>query len=139
MIYIVHIDAWHSEKKFHELTDEEIVKMYEEDTTFIDCYNSVDELAAAWNIDQCFYQNMSYMRVINEPKESFEITSVSREDLESAGFDTSDVDDSTMERLASKMGDAYVSNGFWIDLPIIAEYLEIPKKENNEKQEEDEL
>ena len=74
----------------------------------------------------------------DDPKESFEITSVSREDLDLAGFDTSDVDDSTMERLADKMGDAYVSNGFWIDLPIIAEYLEIPKKCETEE-EEDEL
>ena len=77
---------------------------------------------------------LDLLGIEDEPKESFEITSVSREDLDAAGFDTSDVDDSTMERLASKMGDAYCSNGFWIDLPIIAEYLEIPKKENNEKQ-----
>lgn len=58
----------------------------------------------------------------------FKITSVSREDLESIGFATNDVDDSTMERLASKMADAYCDNGFWIDLPIIAESLGIPKK-----------
>ncbi len=62
----------------------------------------------------------------------FKITSVAREDLEGIGFDTSEVDDSIMERLASKMADAYLENGFWIDLPIIAEYLEIPKKKDNE-------
>lgn len=58
--------------------------------------------------------------------EYFEITSVSREDLEQAGFDTSKVDDATMKRLASKMADAYCDNGFWVDLEIIAEALEIP-------------
>ena len=33
-----------------------------------------------------------------------------------------------MERLASKMADAYCENGFWIDLDIIAEYLGIEVK-----------
>ena len=57
----------------------------------------------------------------------FQITSVAREDLESRGFDTSKVEDGTMERLASKMADAYCEQSFWIDLDIIAEHLEIPK------------
>lgn len=38
-------------------------------------------------------------------KEYFTITSVAREDLEGIGYDTSKVDDSTMERLASKMAE----------------------------------
>lgn len=59
---------------------------------------------------------------------AFTITSVCRADLEGEGYDTSNIDDATMERLASKMADAYCDNGFWIDLPIIAEHLEIPKK-----------
>lgn len=58
----------------------------------------------------------------------FKITSVCREDLEGLGYDTSKVDDGDMERLAGKMADAYLDNGFWIDLPIIADYMEIPKK-----------
>jgi hypothetical protein len=61
-------------------------------------------------------------------KEFFKITSVSRDDLETAGFDTSEVSDATMEQLANRMCSAYLENGFWIDLPIIAEYLEIPRK-----------
>lgn len=61
-------------------------------------------------------------------KEYFNITSVARADLEGIGYDTSKVDDATMERLASKMADAYCDNGFWIDLPILADYLEIPKQ-----------
>ncbi len=63
------------------------------------------------------------------PRDSFSITSVSREDLEGIGYDTSKIEDGTMEHLASKMADAYCDNGFWIDLPILADYLEIPKKE----------
>lgn len=65
-----------------------------------------------------------------EEQEYFEITSVARADLEGIGYDTSEVDDSTMYRLASKMADAYCDQVFWIDLPIIADYLEIPTKED---------
>jgi hypothetical protein len=65
---------------------------------------------------------------MEKKKEFFEITSVSREDLEGIGYDTSEVDDGTMERLASKMADAYCDQVFWINLPIIADHLEIPKQ-----------
>jgi len=58
---------------------------------------------------------------------SFAITYVCRADLEGAGFDTKKVDNATMEHLASKMADAYCDDGFWIDLPIIAEHLNIPR------------
>ncbi len=58
----------------------------------------------------------------------FEITSVARADLDGVGYDTSKVDDRTMETLASKMGEAYVEQAFWIDLEIIADNLGIPKK-----------
>jgi hypothetical protein len=58
----------------------------------------------------------------------FPITSLHRDDLEGLGYDTSNVDDGTMQELASKMADAYLDQVFWIDLPIIADELEIPKK-----------
>lgn len=63
-------------------------------------------------------------------KEHFAITSVSREDLEARGYETENVDDETMERLASKMSDAYCDNGFWVDLETLADHLGIPKKDN---------
>lgn len=71
-------------------------------------------------------------------KESFVISEVSREDLEELGFDTSEVSDETMERLASKLGDDYCEQLFWTSLDIIAEYMEIPKKELKEVIEWDE-
>jgi len=58
----------------------------------------------------------------------FPITSVHRDDLKGLGYDTSNVDDGTMQELASKMADAYLNQVFWIDLPIIADELEIPMK-----------
>ena len=62
-------------------------------------------------------------------KESFAISHVSRADLEGLGFDTSEVSDGTMERLASKLGDDYCEQLFWTSLKIWAEdYFEIPKR-----------
>lgn len=66
---------------------------------------------------------------LNHDDGAFQITSVHRDDLEGRGYDTSKVDDATMEQLASKMSDAYTGNDvFWIDLDIIADHLEIPKQ-----------
>ena len=58
----------------------------------------------------------------------FPITSVCLADLEEAGFDTKDVDDTTMSELASNMADAYCEFAFWADLKILAEELEIRKQ-----------
>ncbi len=56
----------------------------------------------------------------------FPVTHVSRDDLQGRGFDVTDVDDYTMERIAGKMGSAYCDNGYWIDIDIIAEDV-VPK------------
>lgn len=59
----------------------------------------------------------------------FPITSVTREDLEDIGFDTSDVSDDTMKKLAQKLSDNYCEQLFWESLETIAEgYLKIPRK-----------
>lgn len=71
-----------------------------------------------------------------EQKEFFEITSVSREDLESRGFDTSNVTDEMMQELASKMADDYCEQLFWDSMTIIAkECLNIPMKDINPNEE----
>jgi hypothetical protein len=62
-------------------------------------------------------------------KDYFKITSVHRDDLEHRGFDTSNVDDATMEKLADKMSDAYLDGSFWEDLELIADILGIPRKD----------
>lgn len=69
-------------------------------------------------------------------KDKFNISALSRDDLESIGFDASDVDDDTMERLADKLGEDYCEQLFWTSLEIIAEEgFSIPRKES-EKDEE---
>lgn len=62
-------------------------------------------------------------------QESFVITSVSREDLESLGFNAAEVSDDTMQELANKLANDYCEQLFWISLEILAkEYFNIPKK-----------
>lgn len=63
------------------------------------------------------------------PGSYFPITFICEEDLISRGFDTSNVDDATMKRLASKMADDYLEQMFWISLDTLAEAIGIPKKE----------
>lgn len=60
-------------------------------------------------------------------KDYFVVTRVHRDDLASIGYDVSNVTDETMQELADELGEAYVNDGFWIDLPIIAEHLGIPE------------
>ena len=69
------------------------------------------------------------MATIEEMSKEFKITSVTREDLEMRGFDTTNITDEQMERLAQKMCDDYLEQMFWISLDIIAEdIIGIPKK-----------
>lgn len=71
---------------------------------------------------------MNTQKILQEEQyKDFPITSVCRADLESAGFNTKNVDDGTMSELASKMADAYCDNGFWIELEVLAEYLKIKR------------
>jgi hypothetical protein len=66
---------------------------------------------------------------MTKQQEFFEITSVSRADLTQAGFHAEKIDDKTMRKLAEKMADAYCGQGFWSDLEISAEGLEIRMKD----------
>ena len=61
------------------------------------------------------------MATFEEMNKEFKITSVSREDLECRGFDTTNITDAQMEELARKMCDDYLEQMFWISLDIIAE------------------
>ena len=69
------------------------------------------------------------MATTEEMNKEFKITSVTREDLEMRGFDTTNITDAQMERLAQKMCDDYLEQMFWISLDSIAEdIIGIPKK-----------
>lgn len=66
-IYVVHIDLLEDvDEIFQQLSDEEVVKLCEKDTNLEnhDVYDTIEEFVAAWNTDEIFPPNSSYMRVI---------------------------------------------------------------------------
>ena len=63
----------------------------------------------------------------------FPITSVAREDLESQGFDASNVTDDQMAEIADHMQDAYCDDAFWVELDVIADDMGIPRKDDDSK------
>lgn len=66
-------------------------------------------------------------------KEYFDIPlSISREDLEHIGFDAEQISDDEIEDLAQKMADAYLDNGYWIDMKVLADLNGYPKKDEEE-------
>lgn len=85
------------------------------------CEMFFDPERNVWFVSEEDYHKLS-------PREYFPITSVSREDLEERGFDTSGVSDAKMERLASKMADDYLEQLFWTSLDILAELQGIPRR-----------
>lgn len=62
----------------------------------------------------------------------FYITSVHRDDLETLGFDVSEVTDEEMKSLAKHMSNDYCEQLFHSSLEILAECMGIPKKKENE-------
>jgi len=56
------------------------------------------------------------------------ITTVSLQDLDAAGFDTTNVSEETVTRIAGMMEDSYLEDGYWHDLRAAANKLNIPKK-----------
>ena len=92
-------------------------------------FDSCDELVSEINAEgPCAPDpGKHYIRVIRTPETFFPITSVHRDDLEAAGFEVSGVSDETMERLAKRMADDYITQLFWTSLKITAEELNIPE------------
>lgn len=69
-------------------------------------------------------QEQSFLRQLKDG--DFSIASVSREDLQSIGFDTRSVTDNQMCHLAKKMSDDYLDQLYWSSMRIIAEGLDFP-------------
>jgi hypothetical protein len=117
-----------SSEKFDRKTDDEtIIRAWKEG----EAERYTPELFAEIVNDEDFCDLMNWVRVIDEPDGYFEISTLHRDDLESIGYDTGSVDDSVMKTLASKLGSDYCEQLFWSSLPIIADHLEIPKRNDN--------
>jgi hypothetical protein len=63
-------------------------------------------------------------------KDFFEVCSISKDDIESQGFDSGSLDENDMVRIASKMDDLILEGcDYWNALDAACEYWEIPRKE----------
>lgn len=58
-----------------------------------------------------------------ENSDYFVIARLHREDFEARGFDASQVSDAVMQRIATKMGDNFVEQQFWIDIDFWGDEL----------------
>ena len=112
-----------SEKFERNADNETIIRAWREG----EAQRYTPELFAETVNDDDFCDLINWVRVIDEDEGYFEISSLHRDDLESIGYDTSQVDDSVMKTLASKLGSDYSGQLFWGSLPIIADHLGIPK------------
>jgi hypothetical protein len=59
--------------------------------------------------------------------EFFVISRISREDLKSQGWDADNIDDSTMQSIADKIGDMFCGSGYWNILNDVAKNYELKK------------
>lgn len=65
-------------------------------------------------------------------KEFFEVCSVSKDDIEQAGFDSRKLSEEDMQRIASKQGDLITDCcDYWTALEGACEYWEVPRKDDD--------
>lgn len=73
-LYVVHTDAilWGTERTFDELSDKEVADIIKKDKEnggfHTQSFDSMEEVAHAWNTDNLFSVDFSYMRVMEEVK-----------------------------------------------------------------------
>ena len=63
-------------------------------------------------------------------KNEFIVSILSREDFEEVGFDASNVDDETIQRIADKLGDLFCDQMFWPALVYLATDHKIPHRKH---------
>ena len=102
--------------------------------TIIELANYFEGIKKSRNLTE---QETNFLWILNSRKEFFDITSVSRDDLESVGFDTNSITDEQMIRLSDKMADDYCEQLFWESMETIADILEFPRKEEFECKDND--
>lgn len=79
------------------------------------------------NIEKPTEEEQILLRKLESNLEYFDMTCVHRDDVEDVGFDASNVDDETMERLLEKMENGYLEYGYHEDLKMACESLNFPK------------
>ena len=95
------------------------------------------ELAHDWNRNHAFeagviwaLQNTDKLQTLQD---SFPTSHIHIDDIQSEGYDTSDITLETMHDISNIMNDLYLNYGFWENLDYACEKLKIPKlKEDDE-------
>lgn len=123
--------AWRSgvvDERGHEIDGEGDIATYEEAKRL--ALDTVARLLDREFPRQSTPQNDRPITSVDEERatKAFPITSVARQDLEDAGYDTSEITDDDMQNLAGDMADAYVEHSFWQDIGIIADNLKFKKR-----------
>lgn len=102
------------------------------------CFDAVDhdDNVLEFTADDVFAGHLSFIidyipatdevQSVKTPTDDFTVCSVSREDLVALGFDAQNLEDCTMRKIANKLGNSYYDNEYYIDIPIVAEALNIP-------------
>ena len=80
----------------------------------------------SWNYK---YVNLGVERKDPNKEGFFTVIHVHRDDLKSYGFNVDNVSDEDMCTLARRMEEAYIENGYWDDLEIVADAMGIPRDE----------
>lgn len=65
--------------------------------------------------------------VNEEDEDSYPIAKLSRSDFEFRGYSTRGLANSDIRYIASKMGDSYVENQFWLDVDYYADAFKMPR------------
>jgi len=92
-------------------------------------HQMITDKAAQWDADKTSLLSL-IPESVRSAKQKFPVSVISRDDLEEAGIDSRRVDDFHMEVLAKKMGEDYWSQLGSLHLPMIAEIIELPFKNN---------
>lgn len=102
------------------------------------CYSPDERFEALWEHECPNYGgfrmgNRSLIRdAYYGAKEYFEVCSVSKEDIEQAGFDASKLTAEDMERIASRQGDLIRDCcDYWTALEGACEYWAVPRKDDD--------
>lgn len=98
------------------------------DDAFIDPYNNEEGYTNDILLEALESAENKVMENMYAKNDYFTIARLHRDDLEAQGYDVTCVTDEEMEKIAKKLGDAYVENSFWVDLEIIADDLGIKQK-----------
>ena len=82
--------------------------------------------------DDLINTDTHWVRMIDDDKNYYPISSLHIDDLEHLGFDISKVTDNDMITLANKLSDDYCEQLFWNSLKIFADLIGIPRTNNSD-------